>query len=214
MKTYLLKDPNNVFTAAQKSAEILRAGKVIIYPTDTLYGLGADALSDDAVATIYAIKGREEGKPVHCIVADMVMAAEYAEADDIARRLAARFFPGPLTLVLKKRKGIETGIARGIGTIGIRVPDHPFCLALARAFGGPVTTTSANKSGEAPERSVEKVLAQLGDPAGLIALTIDEGELPERLPSTVVDVSGDRPLILREGAIPVSEIWDELQMKY
>lgn len=189
----------------------LRVGDVILYPTDTLYGLGADAFSDEAVAKVYAIKGRDEQKPMHCIVADMKMAGEYAQVNDYARLLAKRFSPGPLTLILKKQKELKTGIARGIKTLGIRIPDHPFCIALARSFGKPYTATSANRSGETPARGVSRVLAQLGPAVGMLALVLDAGELPEKLPSTVVDISGPRPLILREGAIPVVDIWEELE---
>lgn len=197
----------------KKAIEVSDGGGVIIYPTDTLYGLGADALSDEAVAKIYAIKGREEKKPIHAIVEDMIMAEKYAEVNDVARKLAKAFFPGPLTLILKKRKGIDTGITRGIDTIGIRIPDNKFCLALAREFGKPITTTSANKSGEKPERSVGKIIAQLGEVAALVDLVIDAGELQPSLPSTVVDVSPGETVILREGAIPSSSILEALQTK-
>ena len=210
MEICRLVDRSGVADCVKKSVAILRTGGVIIYPTDTLYGLGADALSDEAVAKVYAIKGREERKPIHCIVADLAMAEKYAEVDDLARELGKAFFPGPLTLILKKRKGIETGIAKGLKTIGIRIPKNPFCLALAREFGKPFTTTSANRSGYEPERSIGKILTQLRAEAALVDLVIEAGELPARAPSTVVDLTGTRPLILREGAIPASEIWDTL----
>jgi len=128
----------------------------------------------------------------------------------MAHKLAARFMPGPLTLVLKKNDGVDTGIGRGMSTIGIRIPDNQFCLELARAFDGPITTTSANRAGEPPKRSVDAILAQLGDTASMIDFVIDAGELPSRLPSTVIDLSGERPVILREGAIATSDVWDAL----
>ena len=210
-----LNSPKDVAGCVSDAITALRAGGVIIYPTDTLYGLGADALSDEAVAKIYSIKGRDERKPIHCIVADMEMAEKFAEVNDEARKLAKEFFPGSLTLILKKRKGIETGIAKGIDTIGIRIPNNEFCLSLAREFGKPVTTTSANIAGVKPEKSVGKIIAQLGKSADLVDLAIDAGDPPadgtERLPSTIVDVSSGKPIILREGAIHVAEIWDTLQ---
>ena len=192
--------------APVRAADVLAAGGVILYPTDTLYGLGADAFSDDAVAAIYAIKGREEGKPIHVIVADGVMMVRYGQMNGIARSLAERFLPGPLTLILKKKQGIDTGIARDRDTIGLRIPENEFCLALARAFDRPYTTTSANVSGMKPERTVDAILAQLGEMKSWIDLVIDAGELPERLPSTVVDVSTGAAIVLREGAIPASDI--------
>lgn len=199
-----------VSEAARRAADVLRAGGVILYPTDTLYGLGTDALSDEAVAKVREIKGREEGKPVHCIVADIAMAERYGEFNEAAHLLAKEFFPGPLTIVVEKKERIESGITRGIETIGIRIPKHDFCIALAREFGKPYTTTSANVSGEVSERSVEKILAQLGSSAERIDLIIDAGTLPKSAPSTVVGVSGADAVILREGAIPPGEIFEAL----
>jgi L-threonylcarbamoyladenylate synthase len=187
------------------AAEAIRDGGIIIYPTDTLYGLGADALSDEAVAKIYAIKGRDPHKPIHAIVDSLEMAERYAHLNGTARVLAKNFLPGPLTLILKKKTGIDTGIAKGIATFGIRIPDNAFCIALARAYGAPITTTSANMSGMQPERTVEKILAQMI--GADIALVVDAGEIPMSAPSTVVDCSGERPLILREGAISANDIW-------
>lgn len=209
---------DDVESAAREAATVVKAGGVVLYPTDTLYGLGADALSDKAVEKIYTIKGRDEKKPIHCIVADLEMAERYARVDNIARELAKAFWPGPLTLILKKRPEFDEGIARGIDTIGIRIPQHPFCLALAREFGGPITTTSANRSGKKPEQSVEEILTQLGDGSSGIDLAIDAGAPPAggppREPSTVVDLSGKEPVILREGAIPVADIWDTIRLEF
>ena len=187
--------------SALKAAEVLRSGGVILYPTDTLYALGADALSDDSVAKIYAIKGRDAQKPMHAIVADMDAATQYAEMNDAAQKLADAFLPGPLTLVFKKKPDIDSRFMCGLSTIGLRVPNNQFCLALAREFGRPFTATSANRSGQLPQRTISEVVVQLGDAANLVDLAIDVGELPERLPSTVVDVSTDVPSIIREGAI-------------
>lgn len=192
--------------AVVRADAVLRAGGVVLYPTDTLYGLGCDALSNDAVAKIYSIKGREIGKPIHAIVADMQMAGRYGEINDTARVLASRFLPGPLTLILNKKKGLETGIASKIDTIGIRVPDNKFCLALSRKFDGAITTTSANASGALSLRRIPEILVQLGKRVRDIDLIIDAGELPERLPSTVADVSTGMARILREGAISIEDI--------
>ncbi|TSC86445.1 MAG: hypothetical protein G01um10148_431 [Parcubacteria group bacterium Gr01-1014_8] len=189
-----------------KASGILRHGGVIIFPTDTLYGLGADALSDEAVAKIYGVKGRNEGKPMHAIFANLEMAAEYAEINDAAIKLAKKFLPGALTLVLKKKKGVDTGIVKGIDTIGMRIPDNDFCLDLAKTFGKPYTATSANKAGSPPQLSSKKVLEQLGRNAEQVDLVVDDGLLPMRLPTTVVNVVSDYPVILREGAIPPREI--------
>ena len=208
-------DGTNREHLANRAAEVLRAGGVVLYPTDTLYGLGADALSDAAVAKIYAIKVREEKKPIHAIAADIEMVSRYAQLSDIGAVLAKNFWPGALTLLFKKKQGVDSGIAKDIETIGFRIPDNEFCIALAREFGGPITATSANRSGEQPQRNIEAILKQLaaGSYSNVlqktaigIDLIVDAGELPARMPSTVVDVSADKPMILREGAIPASEI--------
>lgn len=195
----------NFGEAATRAAAVLRAGGILLYPTDTLYGLGADAFSDEAVAKVYAIKGRDEKKPIHCVVADLKMVETYADVNDAARKLAQQFLPGPLTLVLKKKTNVDFGIARGIETVGIRIPDNEFCLDLAKKFG-PYTTTSANVASAQSERTVEKILEQLGERASIIDLAVDAGELPERKASTVVDASSGAARVLREGAIPAEDV--------
>jgi len=195
----------NLDDCVAEAAKVLHAGGIVFYPTDTLYALGADAFSDEAVAKILEIKGREGRKPISAMFPDLAMVEKYSEMNEQARKLAGAFLPGPLTLILKKRKGTETGIARGIDTIGIRIPAHPFCAALAKEFAGPITATSANRSGERPERSVKKILAQLGTAVESINLVIDAGVLPARLPSTIVDLSDVKLHILRKGSVTIEE---------
>ena len=192
--------------AAIRAAGVLRRGGVILYPTDTVYGLGADALSDDAVSKIYAIKGMDVAKPMHAAVADLAMAGVYGEVNDIARKLAQKYLPGPVTLILKKQPGIETGIVRGRADFAIRIPNNELCLEIARTFGKPFTTTSANVSGQPQPRSVDEILAQLKDKTQYIDLVIDAGILPENKPSTVVNVVSGHPSVIREGAIPSADI--------
>ena len=198
-------EEGNIEAAVVRAAEVLRAGGVVLYPTDTLYALGVDALSDTAVASIYERKGREEKKPVHAIVSDLEMAGMYGEVNDAVKQLAERF-GGSVTFIVKKKTGIESGITRGLDTFGFRIPSNAFCIALAGRFGAPITTTSANRSGMAPMSKVDDILSQLGEGAQKIDLVIDEGKLPERLPSTVIDLSGSMPKIVREGAVLSSEI--------
>ena len=190
--------------AAIRAAGVLRQGGVVVYPTDTLYGLGVDAFANDAVDRLYAIKGREAGKPTHCIVADLAMAEEYAEVNDAARKIAENFLPGPLSLILKKKAGVDGGIARNMDTIGIRIPKNDFCLELARTFGRPITTPSANRAGGAPLLSRAEIVADLGEDN--IDLFVDAGTLPESAPSTIVNLVSGHASVLREGAIPSSDI--------
>ena len=139
------------------------------------------------------------------------MAEEYAEVTNDARLLFERLLPGGLTVILRKRKNVRGGIARSIETIGIRIPHNDFCIQLAGAFGEPFTATSANLAGHEHQRSVEAILKQLGPNAEIIDLIIDAGELPPIAPSTVVDMSGEEPVILREGAIPSADIWNAIR---
>lgn len=195
----------NVSEVAAKAAEMLRVGGVVMYPTDTLYGLGADALSDTAVEKIYDIKGRDEQKPIHAILSDVQVADGYVQMSETARELA-RKFGGAVTLVMKKKQGLDSGIARGLDTFGFRIPSNAFCISFAQNFGGPITATSANKSGMISARRVEDILTQLGASAEKIDLVVDAGELPQRRPSTVVDLSVLPPKIIREGLISGPEI--------
>ncbi len=195
----------------QRSVEVIKDGGVILYPTDTLYGLGADAFSDEAVDKVIQIKSRAPRKPIHCVVSDMAMAARYAEVSDDARLLAKAFFPGALTIVLKKRPEFGHGIGRHRDTIGIRIPDNAFCLALASALDAPFTTTSANTSRQPDVFSIDKILEQLYDHAKKIDIVIDAGERLPRLASTVVDLFGESPIILRERAIPAADIWNTIR---
>jgi L-threonylcarbamoyladenylate synthase len=202
----ILKLSGNEGIASIRAAGVLRSGGVILYPTDTLYGLGADAFSDEAVDKIYAIKGRDMRKPTHAMCADMHMVEEYAEVNDTARKLAEKFLPGALTLVLKKKSNVTGGIGRNMQTIGVRIPDNSFCIELARSLGKPFTATSANLADAAVGFSVEEILIQLGPAGKKIDLVIDAGMLPMRPPSTVVSLVSGAVDFLRIGAIPRSEI--------
>jgi tRNA threonylcarbamoyl adenosine modification protein (Sua5/YciO/YrdC/YwlC family) len=133
------------------------------------------------------------------------MAERYGEVNEIVRSLAVRFPKGKLSFVVRKRE-INTGIGRGIDTFGFRIPDNAFCATLTQSFGAPITATSANASGAMPARRVDYILAQLGSSAAQIDLVIDAGELPEVLPSTVVDCTREVPNVLREGIVPAKEI--------
>jgi L-threonylcarbamoyladenylate synthase len=188
------------------AANVLKEGGIILFPTDTLYGLGADALNPEALKRLRALKGREEKKAISIVVADMAMAEKYAEVTPLARRLAERFLPGKLTLVLSAKGNLPEELTAGTGTVGIRIPKHLLCLNIARELGRPYTATSANVSDREPELSAEKILAQFGDKAKEIGKVIDMGELPESAPSTVVDARGEKPLVLREGAVSAEDI--------
>jgi L-threonylcarbamoyladenylate synthase len=176
----------------------LAAGGLIVFPTETLYGIGADARSAAAVARLVRVRGRDEGKPILLLVRDLAMAATVAaDVPPAARRLAARFWPGPLTLVLPARDDLPAALTAGTGTIGVRAPGHAVAAALVEGLGGPVTAPSANPPGAAPSRRVAEARAYFGD---AVAVYVDGGELPGGV-STVAAVEGDRVRVLRAGAV-------------
>lgn len=182
----------------ERLAAVLRSGGVVAYPTETFYGLGALARHAAALERLARAKGRPEGKPLPLVAADLAMAEEVAVVDGLARRLADRFWPGPLTLVMAAREGLPDPVTGGTGTVGIRVPGSEVARALCRAAGGPVVSTSANPSGAPPPAAAADL-----DP-GLVARidgVLDAGPAPGGLPSTVVAVEGGRLRLVREGAV-------------
>ena len=186
--------------------DVLNSGGILLYPTDTLYGLGVDALNVEALKKLKVLKGRDEGKPISIVVSDMEMAEVYAEVTPLARKLAEVFLPGKITLILNARDNLPVELTAGTGTIGIRIPNNILCLNIARELGRPYTATSANVSDMDSKSTVSGILAQFGAQAGMIDRVIDVGELLESLPSTVVDARGDTPHIIREGAISKEDI--------
>ena len=188
-----------------EAARLLRRGELVAFPTETVYGLGGDATNGRAVAAIFAAKGRPRFNPLISHLAEAAAAAELAELDSRARDIAARFWPGPLTLVLPRRKDCPIALLAGAGldTVALRVPDHPVAHALLAAVGRPLAAPSANRSGRISPTSAAHVRAELGD---RIAAIIDGGACRIGLESTVLDLSGERPILLRPGGIPVETL--------
>ncbi|MEK7063470.1 MAG: L-threonylcarbamoyladenylate synthase [Patescibacteria group bacterium] len=177
-----------------------------LYPTDTLFGLGADATDPAAIAVLRELKGSPGEKHISIVVADLAMMRQYAEVTPLAEKLAAAFLPGKLTLVLNA-KNLPKDLSED-GTIGIRIPNHPVPLALVRKLGKPITATSANVSGQRCMMSVPEIHDQFGDKYYLLKRE-DEWPmwLPPSAPSTVVDARGDTPIVIREGAITTQQIF-------
>jgi L-threonylcarbamoyladenylate synthase len=187
----------------EQGVKILRKGGVIAFPTDTVYGLGADAFNSKAVGRIYEIKNRPKNQQFPLLMADIERLTTLANPiPEIARFLARRFWPGGLTLVLSKTYSLPAYLAPG-PTIAVRVPNHPVCLTLIQRLGNPIIGTSANISGQPAALTAEEVGQQLG---GKIDLVINGGKCPGGKESTVVDVTHETPLILRQGIIPPCEI--------
>ncbi|MEL7127673.1 MAG: L-threonylcarbamoyladenylate synthase [Pseudomonadota bacterium] len=199
-KTRLL-DPTPDGLAA--ASDLLAAGRLVAFPTETVYGLGGDARRADAVAGIYAAKGRPSFNPLIVHVADMAHAERIAVFGGRARELAAAFWPGPLTLVLPLRDGhgIASLVTAGLDTVAVRVPAHPVARALLHRFGGPLAAPSANPSGAISPTTAAHVTAGLG---GRIAAVIDGGACAVGLESTIL--GGDPLTLLRPGGVPTADI--------
>jgi L-threonylcarbamoyladenylate synthase len=181
-----------------EAAAVLAAGGLVAFPTETFYGLGADARNPEAVRRVFKVKGRPPSKPVLVLVDSVAMAESLVETvPSQARMLMERHWPGPLTLVFRSRPGVGEDLTAGTGTVGIRMPGHPVALALVRALGAPVTAPSANPSGGPPPTTASDVLSALD---GRIDLVLDGGATGGGPPSTVADVTVDPPRILRAGA--------------
>jgi L-threonylcarbamoyladenylate synthase len=168
-----------------------------------LYALAADALHAGAVKRVYAVKGREDGKPLPLFVSDIVMAERFAMLNGMARRLATRFWPGALTIVLTRRGNLTSEALAGGDTVALRAPDHPTVLTILDLVDGPLTGTSANRSGGPDPVSADEVRSQLG---GEVDFVLDGGVCAGGVASTIVDCTGDEPKILRAGAVSEAEI--------
>lgn len=196
-----------------RAARVLAAGGLVAFPTDTVCGLGADVMNEEALARLFEAKGRAPGQPVPVLLADAADAGRVASHfPEGARRLAARFWPGPLTLVLPRRADVPMIVSGGGEGIGVRVPDHDTPRAIVRALGRPVTGTSANTSGRPPHTDPEEVAKDIGEAIDLI--------LPgtcgtHGAASTVVDFTGDVPAIVREGPITLAALragWPRIEL--
>ncbi len=184
----------------QEAADRLRAGGLVAFPTETVYGLGADAASDRAVVRIFETKKRPAFNPLIIHVAGADDLAPLVVVTPLAEKLAAAFWPGPLSLVLPRRENspLSRLASAGLPTAAVRAPDHPAGQALLRAFGGPIAAPSANPSGHLSPTTAEHVRAAFG--AGAV-MVLDGGACPVGLESTVIDASGDTPVLLRSGGV-------------
>ena len=191
--------------AVARAAELIRQGKLVAFPTETVYGLGADATNGAAVAAIFAVKGRPSFNPLIVHVTGVDEAERYAHLDARAHELVTRFWPGPLTLILKQRAGspISDLVTAGLDTVAVRAPSHPVARALLIAAGRPIAAPSANRSGRVSATAAIHVAEELG---GKVDLILAAGKSRHGLESTILDLSGDTPVLLRPGAVTESDI--------
>ena len=187
-----------------RGVAILKRGGIVAFPTDTVYGLGASASIPEAVARVYAVKGRPRNMPLPLLLARLSQIEDVAESvPPLAWLLAKRFLPGALTLVLPRASSVPDIVTAGGMTVAVRIPAHPVPVALASGLGAPLLGTSANLSGRPSALTASEVYAQFGDQ---IDLVIDGGRSPGGRESTIVDVTGQSPVVLRKGAVALSEL--------
>jgi L-threonylcarbamoyladenylate synthase len=188
----------------------LSRGGVVAIPTDTLYGLAASAVDPEAIARVFDIKGRPQGMAMPVLLADPQDLDTFAtDVSEVARKLANHFWPGPLSLVVKRSEQMPDAATAGRDTVALRVPDHPVPREIARRLGAPITGTSANPSGQPAATTAAKVREQLGDAVDLV---VDAGESPIGEGSTILDVTGPALVALRVGAVSIAEISDAAGM--
>lgn len=199
-----LGDESQSAAALDRAARVISSGGLVVYPTETVYGIGADARNANAIRRIPRTKGRDDRKPILVLVGSREAVTEFASAvPGAAEELMRVFWPGPLTLVLPARADVAEVLTGGSGTIGLRWSPNPVCRELILRSGKAITSTSANRTGEPTPGAVSDIARQLGDG---IDLYLDAGPLDGGLPSTVVDLSGPVARVLREGPISAREL--------
>ena len=193
--------------ALERAVALLRAGGIVAFPTETYYGLAVDPFNREALRRLFRLKGRPSAKPVLVLVRDAAQIPLLAEATPAAYEpLMRRFWPGPLTLIFPARDDLPPELTAGTGGIGIRQSPHPAAVALLAAFGGPLTATSCNRSGEPPATTAAEAAASFhGGPL----LVLDGGSTPGGLGSTILGLRDGRPLCMRDGALPCAEVLND-----
>jgi L-threonylcarbamoyladenylate synthase len=200
--TVMKATKNNIMAAAQ----IVKQGGLVVYPTETVYGLGCDPLNLQAVKRILEVKG-DRNKPLPVLAASIVDAEKIAFVSPNGKKLAAKFWPGPLTMVFPKKPALQDVVTFGLDSVGVRIPDNDVALQLLSLCGGLLVGSSANRTGEEPPRSVQEMSDEL---KGMVDVVLDGGPTVQGMPSTVVDLSLEKPRILREGPISLEAILDAL----
>lgn len=197
----------------EKAVDALGQGRLVSFPTETVYGLGADATNGEAVRSIYEVKGRPSNNPLIVHVGSFAMAMRYAKMTDLARELTAAFWPGALTLVLDRADDFPLApeVSAGGDTVAIRCPEHKLVLGLINALGNGIAAPSANRSGRVSPTSAAHVRDELGDAlGGKLAMILDDGECALGIESTVVDVRGSKAKLLRPGSVTLSALQNVL----
>ncbi|MBS1270889.1 MAG: Threonylcarbamoyl-AMP synthase [Candidatus Marinimicrobia bacterium] len=192
-----------------QAVESLREGKIIAYPTDTLFGLGVDALNEEAIGDLYRLKQRSKHRPMSIMVPVGQWRGWVRSVNSKAGKLADKYYPGPITLIMNAGDKIPKLLTKYTnGTIGVRVPNHPVCLEMLNEFDSPIITTSANLSNQPAAKGPVQIEEYFGEG---VAHIITDGPSPGGIASTVIDVTESEPVVLREGAISEFAVWRTLQ---
>lgn len=200
MKIFQVSPENFKNNYLDQSITLLQKGEVIAFPTDTLYGVGVDYSNEDAVKKLYRVKSRPAELPLTLLGSDKDMIIPYVlDWNPLAEKLSEQFWPGALTIILKKSFKVPDFVVSGLDTVGIRVPEHPIILKILEEYGKPIATSSANLSGNASSTTGRYVAEELFDTE--LSLLLDSGKTPQEEQSTIIDLSGDTPIIIREGLI-------------
>ena len=202
--TVLKATKTNIMTAAQ----IVRRGGLVVYPTETVYGLGCDPLNVQAVKRILDVKGSRK-KPLPILAASIVEVDKVAYVSPNGKKLAAKFWPGPLTIVFAKKLALPDVVTFGLDSAGLRIPDNDVALQLINLSGGLLIGSSANRTGEEPPQRVQEISRELKETVDVV---LDGGSAVQGRPSTVVDLTSEKPRILRDGPISIRAILDALAL--
>jgi len=191
----------------KEAVQVIKNGGIVVYPTETAYGLGVDATNPEALDKLYKLKGMPFTKPTHIAVLNIEEASKYVVVDTRARALAKIFLPGPLTLVLPSRSILPIILCnKDDNSLGVRIPNHKVAQKLLELVGVPITATSANKHGSPTTYSLNEIKQSFGNDFSKIDCVLDAGELPHATPSTLVSLMTLKPKILRQGQISLGEI--------
>lgn len=194
--------------AISEAVNTIRRGGVVIYPTDTVYGLGADATNEEAVRRIFSIKKRPAIKPVPLLVSDLEMVERLAFLNKNIEETLLAIWPGAVTVLLRKKFNLPESVTAGLKTIGLRIPDYKITHYLVVQCGCPITATSANISGQPPSNRIEKVLSQFKNISQVPDLVLDAGDLKFSEPSTILDLSNGKPIVTRVGLVSKDKLFE------
>lgn len=207
MKVLEIKERTVLPGAIYEAVSVLREGGAVVFPTDTLYALGVDATSKEAVKRLFQIKNRPASRPVPIFVKDIAMAKRYAYVDYGKDKILEKLWPGAVTVVLYKKTLLPDLLTAGGNTVGVRVPDHEIPRLLVKALNSPITATSANISDKAPSGKIAEIMRQFRERDIQPDLVLDMGDLPQgRVASTVIDLSKEIPKVLRTGPVSKEEL--------